>query len=89
MFAQGIIGFLLLLGAAYAIWRIVIAPALKAKGIDIDKGDDIVNEDTKELEKMKAKYEDMKASSDAVEEMVELKKDIEFMEQKIKDKKNV
>lgn len=83
MFFQAIATLLLFVGAAFVIWKFVIAPALKAKGIDIDAGDDVINEDTKKLERMQKQFEDMKASTEATDEMVELQKDIEYMKEKI------
>jgi septal ring factor EnvC (AmiA/AmiB activator) len=87
MFFQGLIGFLLLIGGAYAIWKFVIAPGLKGAGIDIEEGEDIITEDTKKLEKMKKQYEDMKASTEAVKEQLDLKKQIKEMEKKIEKAK--
>jgi hypothetical protein len=77
MFAQFLIYVFLFLGFAWAVWKLIIIPVLKDRGIPYEEQR---TEYTKKLEKLQDEYREMEASTQAAEEGVRLMADIKAME---------
>jgi hypothetical protein len=82
MFAQLLIYIFLILGFAWAVWKLIIIPVLKEKGIDYEekKTEYMVMRDA-----LKEKYELMEMSAQAADEGVELAREIRYWEDRIAD----
>jgi hypothetical protein len=82
MFAQYLIYLFLFIGFAWAVWKLIIIPILKEKGIDYEEKK---TEYTKMRDALKEKFELMEMSARAADEGVELSREIKYWEDRIAD----
>ena len=92
MFFQGLVYISIIIGGAWLLWNFVFKEIFKAnkdkleeKGIILEDPKPITTDYTKKLEKLKQQHEELSASADAVEQALEVKKEIDELEKKIED----
>lgn len=93
MFFQGIIGIVLLIGFAFAIWKIIVKPLLEGAGVQVEaEKEEKLTMYQVRRDALRTKLDNLTKDADAAEdigimeeEMIDLKDQIEIIEDKIKE----
>lgn len=85
MFFQAIMYVLLFIGFCFVMWKFIIEPILKDKGIVIEEEKEIKTAHTKELDRLREELKKAKVNEKAADEIEWLQKQIKQCEDKIAD----
>jgi hypothetical protein len=85
MFFAYITSLLIIIGFLYLAWKKIGVPLLESKGIQVYDDEPIITDHTKQLEKLKAQFEDLSASAKAANDGLALAKQIKKLEAQIAD----
>ena len=87
MFAQGIIGLLILVGFCYLVWKLIIEPRLP-NDKDLPEGVQILQEKLDKLNLMREEYEAAIEEKEVTEKMKEIDEEIARVIGEIKNIEN-